>query len=374
MGTVRKVLVIGGGIAGMSTAIELRKRGVAVDLVERDPKWRVYGTGISISGPALRAFKTVGVLPDILEQGWFSDGCDLCTPSGSVLTTLPTPRIAGADIPGGGGILRPVLARILSKATLASGTAVRLGVTFTGIARGDSGCDVSFTDGSRDRYDLVVGADGLSSKVRSAVFPDAPTPKYTGQGCWRAVVPRLPEIAGASMFLGRVTKAGVNLVSKNEMYLFCLDHREVNERIPEEHFGQILKSMLAEFSGPVGRLRDGLDANSRIIYRPLEAVLVPPPWHHERVVLVGDAAHATTPHLASGAAIAVEDAIVLAEELEKAATLEAALRGYVVRRFTRCKIVVESSLKLGEIEITGGSKEEHAQVMRDAMVGLLAPI
>jgi len=113
MGTVRKVLVIGGGIAGMSTAIELRKRGVAVDLVERDPKWRVYGTGISISGPALRAFKTVGVLPDILEQGWCSDGCDLCTPSGSVLTTLPTPRIAGADIPGGGGILRPVLARIL---------------------------------------------------------------------------------------------------------------------------------------------------------------------------------------------------------------------------------------------------------------------
>jgi 2-polyprenyl-6-methoxyphenol hydroxylase-like FAD-dependent oxidoreductase len=374
MNSVRKVLVIGGGIAGMSTAIELRKRGVAVDLVERDPKWRVYGTGISISGPALRAFKTVGVLPEILEQGWCSDGCDVCAPNGTVLTTLVTPRIAGADIPGGGGILRPVLARILSKATLASGTAVRLGVTFTGIARSDAGLDVSLTDGSRERYDLVVGADGLSSKVRSAIFPDAPTPKYTGQGCWRAVVPRLPEITGASMFLGRLTKAGVNLVSKNEMYLFCLDHRAVNERIPEEQFSQILSGMLAEFSGPVGQLRDALDANSRIIYRPLEAVLVPPPWHHERVVLVGDAAHATTPHLASGAAIAIEDAIVLAEELERAPTLEAALRAYVVRRFTRCKIVVESSLKLGEIEINGGSKDEHAQVMRDAMVTLLAPI
>jgi 2-polyprenyl-6-methoxyphenol hydroxylase-like FAD-dependent oxidoreductase len=374
MNTVQSVLIIGGGIAGMSTAIELRKRGVAVDLVEMDPEWRVYGAGITIGGAALRAFKTVGVLPEVAAQGWCSDGCDLCAPDGTVMATLPTPRIAGPEIPGSGGILRPVLARILSKATLASGTAVRLGVTFTQIEPGSEAVEVSFTDGSRGRYDLVVGADGLYSKVRGAVFPDAPKPKYNGQGCWRAVVPRQPQITGASMFMGRATKAGLNPVSTGEMYLFCLDHRELNERIPEDQWTRILTAMLAEFSGAVGQLRDGLNAHSRILYRPLEAVLLPPPWHHGRVVLTGDAAHATTPHLASGAAISVEDAIVLVEELERAPSLESALSAYVARRFARCKMVVENSLRLGEIEITGGSKDEHAQVMRDSMVALLAPI
>ena len=90
--------------------------------------------------------------------------------------------------------------------------------------------------------------------------------------------------------------------------------------------------------------------------------------------MIGDAAHATTPHLASGAAISVEDALVLAEELERAVSVETALRAYVARRFERCKMVVENSLRLGAIEIAGGSKDEHAQVMRDSMNALLAPI
>ncbi len=374
MNTIKNALIIGGGIAGMSTAIELRKRGVAVDLVEIDKEWRVYGAGITINGAALRAFNTLGVVQQILDQGWCSDGCDICAPNGALLAKLPTPRIAGPGIPGSGGILRPVLARILSKATLASGTAVRLGHTFTAIEPREEAVEVRFTDGSRARYDLVVGADGLFSKVRTVVFPQAPQPKYTGQGCWRAVVPRLPDIAGASMFLGTSTKAGVNPVSKSEMYLFCLDHHRSNERIPEDQWARLLTGLLAEFSGPVGQLRDGLGAQSRILYRPLESLFMEAPWYRGRIVLAGDAAHATTPHLASGAAISVEDAIVLAEELEGAASLEAALTAYVARRFERCKMVVENSLRLGEIEISGGSKDEHSQLMRDSMIALLAPI
>jgi naringenin degradation protein FdeE len=374
MKTLRSALIIGGGIAGMSAAIELRKRGVAVDLVEQDKEWRVYGAGISINGAALRAFKTLGVLGQIVDQGWCSDGCDICDARGSLLGKLPTPRIAGADIPGGGGILRPVLARILSQATLASGTAVRLGVTFSTLEPQDEAVEVGLTDGTRGRYDLVVGADGLFSKVRDAAFPQLPKPKYAGQGCWRAVVPRAPEITGASMFMGRVTKAGVNPVSNDEMYLFCLDNREIHERVPENQWTGILSGLLAEFGGTVGRIRESLNAQSRILYRPLESILASAPWHRGRIVLMGDAVHATTPHLASGAAISVEDAIVLAEELERAPSVEAALTAYAARRFERCRMVVENSLKLAEIEITHGSQGEHAQLMRDSMIALLAPI
>jgi 2-polyprenyl-6-methoxyphenol hydroxylase-like FAD-dependent oxidoreductase len=374
MSIIKNALVIGGGIAGMSTAIELRKRGIAVDLVEIDPHWQVYGAGITIGGAALRAFRELGVLQQIQDQGCCSDGCDLFAPGGHPLGTIPTPRIAGEDVPGGGGILRPVLARILSQATLASGTAVRLGVTFTDIDTRQDAVEVGFSDGSRDRYDLVVGADGLYSKVRARMFPDAPAPRYTGQGCWRAVVPRPPEIERACIFMGRVTKAGINPVSKDEMYLFCLDQRPANTRIPEARWTALLVELLAEFSGAVGRVRDGLGTGSRILYRPLESVLMPAPWHRGRVVLIGDAVHATTPHLASGAAISVEDALVLVQEIGRAASVESALAACTARRFERCKMVVENSLRLGEIEMTGGSKEEHAQIMRDSMMALLSPI
>jgi 2-polyprenyl-6-methoxyphenol hydroxylase-like FAD-dependent oxidoreductase len=176
------------------------------------------------------------------------------------------------------------------------------------------------------------------------------------------------------MFMGRLTKAGVNPVSRHEMYLFCLDHREINQRIAEPQWPGILTALLAEFSGPIGRLRDALDARSRILYRPPESLFMEAPWHRGRIVLTGDAAHATTPHLASGAAMSVEDAIVLVEELEGASSVEAALTAYQARRLERCKMVVQNSLRLGEIELAGGSQQEHAQVMRDSMIALLAPI
>jgi len=370
MSVINNALIVGGGIAGMALGIELRKRGVIVDLVEIDPQWRVYGAGITVNGAGLRAFGNLGVLPAIIAQGACSDGVDLCAPNGMVVAQLPTPRVAGPDIPGSGGILRPVLARILSQATLAAGVRVRLGVSFTKIDAHADAVQVEFTDGSRGSYDLVAGADGLGSQVRSAVFSGAPTPRYTGQGIWRATVPLVPEITRACMFMGRLTKAGFNPVSREDMYLFVTDERPLNERIPEAQWLATLKGLLAEFSGPVAKVREALHAQSPIVYRPLEALLVPAPWHRGRVVLLGDAVHATTPHLAAGAAISVEDAIVLTDVLAGAASVDAALQAYHSRRFERCRMVVENSLRLGEIETSGGSKQEHASIMRESMFAL----
>lgn len=375
MAAVRKVLVVGGGIGGMSVAIQLRKAGMEVDLVEQDKDWQVYGAGITISGPTLRAFKAVGVVDQIMRSGYCADGCSIALANGQVIGEIPTPRIAGPDIPGGGGIMRPVLARIMSKATLAAGVSVRLGATFTSIEQSADKAHVVFTDGSLGDYDLVIGADGLHSKVRTVMFPDAPKPKFTGQGAWRAVVPRPAEVVKPIMFMGHHTKAGVNPVSQEEMYLFFLDKRAANDFIEPERWAGLLAEELAEFSGVVGDIRDGISAQSRIIYRPLESMLMLSPWHSGRVVLMGDAVHATTPHLASGAGIAVEDAIVLAEELASAqADVEAALIRYQDRRRERCRLVVENSLRLGVIEQEGGSQEEHQQLMRSTMELLLQPI
>lgn len=372
---VRKVLIIGGGFSGMAAAIQCARQGLEVELVEIDAAWRSYGAGISIGGATLRALGTLGVLPRFLEEGSGHDGAQVYTPAGQLLAELPTPRVAGPDVPGGGAIMRPVLAKILADATLAAGAKVRLGCTFNAIEPGADGVDVAFSDGTRGRYDLVVGADGLYSKVRELLLPEAPRPRYSGQGVWRAVLPRPDEVKSTMMWVGPKVKTGVNPVSKTQMYLFVTEDRAVNERIPPEEFVPRLKALLAPFPAPLmQQVRDQLDEHSLVIYRPLEGLLVPQPWYRGRVVLIGDTVHATTPHLASGACIGIEDGIVLAEELARAPTVEAGLSSFQQRRWERCRMVVENSARLGEIEASGGDKAEHARIMRESMIALAQPI
>jgi 2-polyprenyl-6-methoxyphenol hydroxylase-like FAD-dependent oxidoreductase len=372
---VKKVLVIGGGFSGMSACLQLRRQGIAVDLVEVDPGWRSYGAGISLGGATLRAFDTLGILDEFLARGSATDGVEIALPHGPVVATLPTPRIARPDVPGGGAIMRPVLAKILAEATRASGTNVRLGVTFQSIEPAEDRVSVAFTDGSTGTYDLVIGADGLYSKVRASLFPDAPSPRYSGQAVWRAVLPRLPEITTTRMWLGPKVKVGVNPVSKTEMYLFVTEDREANVPVDPATFAAQLDALLAPFPAPpVQACRAALKVDSQIVYRPLEVLLMQRPWHAGRVVLIGDAVHATTPHMASGACIGIEDAIVLAQEIGRAASIESALAAFEERRWNRCRLVVENSARLGEIEIAGGDKEEHGRIMRETLGALLQPI
>jgi 2-polyprenyl-6-methoxyphenol hydroxylase-like FAD-dependent oxidoreductase len=373
--TADKVLIIGGGFSGMAAAIELRRQGVKVDVAEIDPGWRSYGAGISLGGATLRAFRRLGVLEAFLAQGAASDGVEIYIPTGVKVADLPTPRIAGPDVPGNAGIMRPVLARILAEATQAAGARVRLGCTFTHIEQDPDGVDVTFSDGSRGRYDLVIGADGLYSKVRETVFPDAPKPEYSGQGVWRAVLPRFDEVATTMMWLGPKVKTGLNPVSRDEMYLFVTEDRPENTYVAPADFLATLKGLLARFPAPLmQKVAQQLDEQSQIVYRPLESLLVPQPWYRGRVVLIGDTVHATTPHMASGACIGIEDAIVLAEELGKGGPVLDALARYQDRRWERCRMVVQNSGRLGEIEIAGGNKEEHGRIMRETLMALAGPI
>ncbi|MEY2770611.1 MAG: FAD-dependent urate hydroxylase [Pseudomonadota bacterium] len=375
MTTALKTLIVGGGFSGMAAAIEMRKRGMDVELVEIDAGWRSYGAGISLGGATLRAFRQLGVLDAFLREGNGADGVKMFLGNGQPIGELPTPRLAGPDVPGGGAIMRPALARILAEATRASGTTVRLGVGFEGVTQDADGATVRFSDGSTGRYDLVVGADGLYSKVRQVVFPDAPKPRYTGQAVWRAVLPRPAEVDCAMMWMGPRTKPGVNPVSRSQMYMFITEHRPVNEHVDPKDFPRLMRGLLEDFSAPLlATLREQITETSSIVFRPLEAMLMPQPWHRGRVVLIGDAVHATTPHLASGACIGIEDGLVLAACLDSAEALDARLQAFQSRRWERCRMVVENSLQLGEIEMHNGNKDEHGRIMRESLMALAQPI
>lgn len=370
-----RILIIGGGFSGMSAAIELRKLGAQVDLVEIDPGWRSYGAGISLGGATLRAFRQLGILDEFLKKGSATDGVALMLPHGQPIGELPTPRLAGAEIPGGGAIMRPVLARILADATVRAGTNVMLGTTFSAIDQDAEGVEVTLSNAERRRYDLVIGADGLYSKVREAVLPNAPKPAYSGQAVWRAVLPRPEEVKTATMWVGGEVKPGVNPVSATEMYMFITQPRAENAWVDPEDFPRLMADLLAPFPAPLlQKIRSQLDSNSQIVFRPLEGLLVPQPWHAGRVALIGDTVHATTPHLASGACIGIEDAIVLAEELGRASDVASSIDAFERRRWERCRMVVQNSSRLGEIEIAHGDKDEHARIMRESLMALAKPI
>lgn len=370
---LRSVLIVGGGIGGMSAAIALRARGVAVELIDIDPQWRVYGAGITITGPTLRAFRQLGVYDEIAAQAYVGDGIQVCDTQGNPIRKLPTPIPPEAGVKGSGGIMRPVLHSILSAHVRQSGATVRLGVTVRSFVQDQNGVDVTFSDGASGRYELVIGADGVFSQIRSMIFPDAPKPEYTGQSAWRLVAKRPPEIDRRHYFLGGPHKVGFTPVSDDEMYMFLLERTP--QLFREEHeLKDALAALLESYGGILADIRDGIGDHSQINFRPLEAFFLPAPWHVGRVVLIGDAAHPTTPQLASGAGIAVEDALVLAEEMTQGRPVAEALHRFTERREERCRLVVEGSIEIGRLEQAQAPVEEQTAVVERALARLAEPV
>ena len=375
MAKVSKVLIVGGGVAGMSCAIQMRKSGIDVDLVEIDPSWRVYGAGITMTGPTLRALQTLGVLDQVVAQCATWNGAKIFSKAGELLEEVTFPALA-AGLPASGGIMRPVLHKILSTKTLDLGTNVRLGTSVVRLAESAAQVDVTFTDDSRGNYDLVVGADGIFSALRERVLPAAAKPVFTGQVVYRLVAERPAEVDRSYFFMGEDYKVGFSPVSATHMYMFLLHPAAENPWIEVRDQPQKLYEAMEGFGGLVPEIRETVRTTNAgsVNYRPLEILLQPAPWHRGRVVLIGDASHATTPHLASGAGMAIEDGIVLAEEIATRPTLAHAFEGFMARRFERCRLVVENSVKLGKIEMSHGSPAEHTRLMSEALGALRQPI
>jgi len=376
VGSVRKALVVGGGIGGLSAAIALRRRGVEVDVAELNPKWDVYGVGIIQPGNAIRALDQLGLAERAIEQGFAIQGSRFHDHDGRPLGDVPAPPPLGGRYPGMNGITRPRLHRIFQDAVRASGADVRLGLTVERLEDAGAIVDVGFTDGSAGRYDLVVGADGINSLVRRLAFPGAPEPEYTGQVCWRHNFPKPEDQNRLDVFVGTRGKTGLVPLAPDLMYLFLIEEWPADDvKVPDELLAATLRERLAEFGGPVAGLRDTyVTDESEIVYRPVESLLVPTPWFRGRVVLIGDAAHATSPHVGQGAAMAIEDAVVLAEEVASDPDPAAALERFMERRFARCRRIWEISRQLGRWEIEHRHDADFVGLTMESVQLTAAPI
>jgi 2-polyprenyl-6-methoxyphenol hydroxylase-like FAD-dependent oxidoreductase len=220
----------------------------------------------------------------------------------------------------------------------------------------------------------VIGADGANSKIRDLVFGPHCRPQYTGQVVWRATVSRPPEVQARYAFFGPRNKAGFNPVSEQDMYVFLVQNQPEFIRLPEERLPEVMRELLVDFSGPVAAAREEITDPNHIVYRPITSHIQSSPWYRGRVLLVGDAAHTTTPHMAAGAGIAVEDSVVLALVLESEPSLPVALEKFMARRFERCRMVVDNSFQLGEWEKTDAPDADPVGMMDRSFKLLAQPI
>jgi 2-polyprenyl-6-methoxyphenol hydroxylase-like FAD-dependent oxidoreductase len=367
MAEMNKVLIVGGGIAGMASAIRFAEAGVSVDLIDLDPEWRVYGAGITITGPTLRAYKRLGLLEAIKAQGAITNGSRIFRFDGVHLRDLDEPALE-EGLPATGGIMRPILHKIMQARVKELNVSVRLGLTVSALTNVENGVDVTFSDETQGKYDLVIGADSVNSHVRQLAFPHMRDAEHTGQGCWRISIAKPPGLERGEFYFGYKFPAGITACGKDKVYMWMLTPHVRRER----HFDEVelfdnLKANLAPFGGSAGWIRDNMTREDWVNYRPLVAALQPGPWSIGRIVLVGDAVHATTPHLASGAGIAVESAIALVDETLKADSVEAGLQAYQDRRYERCRDVVETSVAVGQLQLEGGSPEQIGGMMGGAL-------
>ncbi|UTL93329.1 FAD-dependent oxidoreductase [Pseudomonas fluorescens] len=351
MDSVNNVLIVGGGIGGLCAAIALRRKGIAVDLVELKTEWTVYGVGIIQQSNVVREMHRLGLLDAYLDAAYAFEDVAIYTTEGQQLARIPGQRLAGPDYPANVGISRRALHKVLSGTAIELGTQVRLGTSVERFEQDDSAVNVLFSDGSHGRYGLMVGADGLFSKVRGLLFGDRYQPRFTGQSVWRYNFPRAAGIDHLANYQGPSGNAGLVPLADDLMYLFTTSHEPGNPWMQPATLADGLRQRLAGFGGLIGELRGQIVDSADVVYKPLEAVFVDEPWYRGRVLLIGDAAHATTPHLGQGAGMAIEDAVVLAEELTAGGDLEAQLQRFMARRFERCKYISEMSLLAGEKEV-----------------------
>jgi 2-polyprenyl-6-methoxyphenol hydroxylase-like FAD-dependent oxidoreductase len=335
------MLIVGGGIAGLTAAIALRQRGFAPDLVERSPYWRALGAGIVLQPNAMRVLRDLNLGTEIETAGatlrrfkYFSHG-------GDRLCEIDLVKL-WSSVDSGVGIGRGELQKALVQA--AGGARCRLGVAVTSLHQRDGLVSVGFSDGTTGDYELVIGANGIGSTVRAVAVSEA-TPKYCGQMAWRSLATLRAEVEDEVQFwLGEGRFFATYSVGGGRTYGSGYVAEPIPRREPIE--GRLLRNRFASFPCTVQTFLVARECDDQIHCSAVEELELPE-WRSGRVILIGDAAHAGPPMMGQSGCMAIEDAGVLAELLQSLENIDAALDAYAPRRCPRVDWVQRQSEALG---------------------------
>ena len=344
MSNVERVLIAGGGIAGLTLATALCRGGLHVDLIERNENWEAVGAGIAVQPNAMRVLQKLGIGTAVERTGAIVRRWQFRDQQDQVLCDIDLNEIWG-DVGLFIGIERARLQDALIAG--ASSASSRLGTWVTSLREGDRRVSVEFSDGTTGEYDIVIGADGLHSTLRRLAISTT-SPVYGGQMAWRSLASMCPpEPIGVQFWLGEGCFFGLCPVGDGRTYGFG---NVTVPRLQDAAEGRLerLRDRFAGFGRLIQDYLASLECDEQIHCGPIEWLELDR-WHRGRVVLVGDAAHASSPMMGQGGCMAMEDALVLAEILSSTADLESALAAFVSRRRPRVDWVQQESRAVGEM-------------------------
>jgi 2-polyprenyl-6-methoxyphenol hydroxylase-like FAD-dependent oxidoreductase len=288
MAELGTILVVGGGVAGLTAAAALHRHGYKTEFVERQQTWHALGAGFLVHANGMRALRSLGLAAGVEKAGTIVRRRQFCDQQGEPLAETDLEAVWG-DAGPCIGIERPKLQHALLPGV--ANIRCRLGTSVISVVQDERGVSVGFADGSTGRYDLVVGADGMKSTIRALTLTAA-APRDLGAMNWRSVAPVRPVgLTGLQMHLGDGCTFGLVPMGAGRTYGFAY---VLQPRFHDPLEGRLarLRNRFAAFGGRVPEYLASLERDDQVICSAMEWMELDQ-WHIGRVALVGDAAHAT---------------------------------------------------------------------------------
>ncbi len=342
------VLIIGGGIGGLTAAVALRQRGIDAAVYEAAPELRPVGKGIWVPTNAMTVFQRLGLADEISRAGWTLEQIQIRDIADGVLQDVDLRCVAAQYGHSTVSIHRAALVQILA-AALPAGI-LHLDKRCVGLDQNEREMIVRFADGTTARADVLFGADGIRSAIREKLIPGIPL-RYSGQTCYRGIADceLPPDIARTCWEIwGGAIRIGFSAVGPRQLYWFAPQLAPADSPVPEAPLADWLADQYAGFPSPVPEMLRSTPS-AEIIRTDLYDFAPLRRWSQGRVVLLGDAAHAMTPNLGQGGAQAVEDAYVLAEQLARCPQPQAACLAYEKVRLHKVRWIVNMAWKHGRM-------------------------
>lgn len=355
----KKILIVGAGIGGLCTAIALARIGAEVDVIEVKPDNSVPGVGWGLRTNGLRALREIGLLEPTLALGFPTPPLSYYDRNGRHVVDIPYGRQFDG-IPNNVQLPRLGFLEMASAHALEAGCTIRMATTAVDIEQDADGVTVELSDGSLHRYDLVLGFDGINSSIRRYLFGEKYVPTPSGGVAWRAPVRAPDTLKGAVFCHGFGGKVGFVPLAGGMMYVIVTHHESGRPRHDPAAFPELMYQRARAMMGDSVFMADEIESlrtAANVAYTPLDTVMVPYPWHRGRVMIMGDAAHAMTPYLGSGAAMAIEDGVVFAQLLQSDDTLYDVQTKFMARRYPRVKTVWDISLQMMHEEFDSATPE-----------------
>ena len=374
MTSATSALVVGGGIVGLVGARALALKGVKVTLLERKPIIADEGgIGIGMQSNAMNALGEIGLAQACVDKGVPVESITVYAPNGAPVASRAPEKYCDSPWPGFTGISRAALHAILVDGAAKAGVDLVSGAEVASVRQDDKAATVVLSDERVFSADMLVGADGIHSTVRAALFPAYARPAPLGEGVWRGLIEGVQLHDVSMMFGGPVGTIGYTPL-KGDTYLYVVDQDSNAPARDELDVAARLIERIGKVPGFPGRLLPHLSHRpGDVTYRPLASVWLPAPWYAGRIVIIGDAAHAGPPTLAQGAAMGIEDGVVLAQCLAQATTLPAGFDAFMKRRYERVKTIVDASITISHAQMERGGQVKMAEANKGAAMALSQP-